>query len=194
MTEMIYKQRPRPFAGEVTFTMTDKALIVDNGRRQETIPFATMFSLSLQFGYRNVGTPIYFARLRRENGRTVTLSNLNWKGYVEVDAQDEAYSAFVRRLALNIARANPNALMTRGRPALAYLATALVGLVSLGGFAAAAIWGLMRGNWLLATMAIIFLFPFARQVHGMITRNKPGLFEANNPPQDLLPTMNGTRQ
>lgn len=187
MTEMIYRQRPRPFAGEVIFTMNDTALTVDNGRRQEVIPFSQMFSLSLQFGYRNVSTPIYFTRLRRESGRTVTLSNLNWKGYVEVEAQDQAYSAFVRRLALNIARANPNALMTRGRPALSYLATAIVGIVSLGSFAAVAVWGLMRGNWLLATMAIIFLFPFARQVHGMITRNKPGLFDAKSPPDDLLP-------
>lgn len=187
MNALAYKQRPRPFSGEVVFALTDDALIVDNGRRHETIPYAEIYALRLTFGYRNLGTQVFMTRLRRQNGRTVSLSNLNWKGYVDYDAQDKAYSIFVTQLMQKIARANPHALFERGRPGLAYLATAIVGITALVAFTGAAIWGISRGNWLLSTMAILFLFPFSRQVHGMLTRNKPGLFQANNPPQDLLP-------
>lgn len=187
MDALAYKQRPRPFSGEVVFGLTDDALIVDNGRRHETIPFTEMYALRLTFGYRNVGTQVFMARIRRANGRTVAITNLNWKGYVDYDSQDKAYTIFVTELMRKIARANPNALFERGRPALSWLATAIVGITALVAFAGAAIWGLTRGNWLLSTMAVIFLFPFGRQVHGMLTRNKPGLFQANDPPRDLLP-------
>jgi hypothetical protein len=187
MQALAYKQRPRPFSGEVLFALTDDALIVDNGRRQETIAFTDIVALRLSFGYRNVGTEVFMARIRRSNGRTVTLTNLNWRGYVEYDSQNKGYTIFVKELALKIAAANPHALFEGGRPALAYLATALVGVTALGGFVGATIWGLMRGNWLLATLGILFLFPFSKQVHGMLTRNKPLLFDAKNPPQILLP-------
>lgn len=187
MTDLIYKQRPRPFSGEVLYTITDAALVVDNGRRQDTIPWASIGALRLTFGYRNVGTPLFMAKIRRAGGRTVSLSNLNWKGYVDYDSQHDSYTAFVKEIALRIARANPHALFERGRPALSYFATAFVGIASLVGFALVGIWGLVRSNWLLATMALLFLFPFSRQVNGMIMRNKPGLFDPNDPPRDLLP-------
>ncbi len=187
MSHLAYKQRPRPFSGEVIYALTDEGLFVDNGRRQETIRYSDMVALRLSFGYRNVGTEVYSARIRRANGRTVTFSNLNWKGYVDYDSQNKAYSIFVRELLNRIARANPHALFEGGRPALSYLATALVGVAALCGFVAATIWGLMRGNWLLATLGVIFLFPFSKQVYGMITRNKPLLFKANEPPPLLMP-------
>lgn len=187
MQALAYKQRPRPFSGEVIYALTDEGLFVDNGRKQETIPLSEIVALRLTFGYRNVGTEVFMTRLRRVNGRTVTLSNLNWKGYVDYDSQNKAYGIFVRTLIGKIAKANPHALFEGGRPALAYLATALVGVTALAGFAAATLWGLMRGNWLLATMGVIFMFPFGKQVHGMLTRNKPLLFKANDPPLALLP-------
>ena len=85
MSYLAYKQRPRPFSGEVIYALTDDGLWVDNGRRQETIKFSDIVALRLSFGYRNVGTEVYMARIRRANGSTVTLSNLNWKGYVDYD-------------------------------------------------------------------------------------------------------------
>jgi hypothetical protein len=187
MEALAYKQRPRPFSGEVLYALTDDTLFVDNGRKQETIPLSEIVALRLTFGYRNISTAVYMARLRRTNGRTVTLSNLNWRGYVDYDSQDKGYSIFVRELMTKIAKANPRAVFQGGRPALAYIATALVGLTALGGFVAATIWGLMRGNWLLATMGVLFMFPFGKQVHGMITRNRPLLFKPNEPPPALLP-------
>lgn len=192
MNHLAYKQRPRPFSGEVVFALTDDGLFVDNGRKQETIAFKDVVALRLTFGYRNLGTEVYMAKIRRSNGRTVTLTNLNWKGYVDYDSQNKAYSIFVRELINKIARANPHALFEGGRPALSYLATAIVGIAALVSFVAATIWGLMRGNWLLATLGVIFLFPFSKQVHGMITRNKPLLFEAKHPPQNLLPAEDNT--
>ena len=187
MQVLEYKQRPRPFSGEVLYTLTDEALLVDNGRRQEAIRFSEMVALRLSFGYRNVGTEVFMARIRRANGRTVSFSNLNWRGYVDYDSQNAAYRYFVEALARKIAAANPSALFEGGRPALVYAATALVGVTALAGFVGATLWGLMRGNWLLATMGVVFLFPFGKQVHGMLTRNKPLLFTAQNLPQALLP-------
>lgn len=187
MSHLAYKQRPRPFSGEVVYALTDDALFVDNGRRQETIKYADIVAIRLSFGYRNVGTEVYSARIRRASGSTVTLTNLNWKGYVDYDSQNKGYSIFVRELMKNIARANPHALFEGGRPALSYLVTAIVGITALGGFVAATIWGLMRGNWLLATLGVIFLFPFSKQVYGMLTRNKPLLFKASEPPPLLMP-------
>ena len=187
MSYLAYKQRPRPFSGEVIYALTEEGLWVDNGRRQETIKFADIVAIRLSFGYRNVGTEVYMARIRRANGSTVTLTNLNWKGYVDYDSQNKAYSIFVRELLNKIAHANPHALFEGGRPALSYLVTLIVGLTALLGFAGATLWGLMRGNWLLATMGVVFLFPFGKQVHGMLTRNKPLLFEASKPPPSLLP-------
>jgi len=189
MQALAYKQRPRPFSGEVLFALTDDSLIVDNGRRQETIPLSEIAALRLTFGYRNIITAVYMARLRRTNGRTVTLSNLNWRGYVDYDSQDKGYSIFVRELMTKIAKANPKAVFQGGRPLLTYMLTAIVGISTLAGFAAATVWGLMRGSWLLATMGVVFMFPFGKQVHGMITRNKPLIFNAKEPPANLLPDV-----
>ena len=187
MSFLAYKQRPRPFAGEVIFALTDDGLMVDNGRRQETIPYGSIHALRLTYGYRNVGTPIFLCQIRRERGRSVTLSNLSWKGYVEYEAQDKGYSIFLRELIEKIAKANPHALFERGRPGLSYLLTVGVGVSALVGFTGATLFGLVRGNWLLATLGILFLFPFSRQVYGMITRNRPGLFKPHDLPLDLIP-------
>lgn len=61
MQALAYKQRPRPFSGEVLFALTDDSLIVDNGRRQETIPLSEIAALRLTFGYRNISTAVYMA-------------------------------------------------------------------------------------------------------------------------------------
>lgn len=183
-----YAQRAKPFGREVIFRLDPHHLFVDSGRRQDHVPYRDIASIRLVFEPKNI-TNGFRATLTTKAGRTVTFTNLDWKSYLEYERRDEAYADLVRGLLDAASRANPDLVCIGGRPPILWGLTALVGSAAFAGMVAAVGWALLQGFWGYGLLATVFLIPFAFQIHGMITRNRPLRFGPQEPPQQLLPTV-----
>lgn len=182
-----YAHRPRPFAGEVTFRLKPEGLVVDSGRRVERIPFGKIASVRLWYRPTNITSQGYRAKIFATDGRTVTLSNLSWKTYFEVERQDAAYRAFLVDLAERASAENPGFLVRSGQPTPLWLSAMALGLATLGMFATAIVWALLRQAWAFAGLAALFCLPFAWQAWNMAVRNRPAVTSAGHIPEAVLP-------
>ncbi|WP_293863683.1 hypothetical protein [uncultured Alsobacter sp.] len=182
-----YAQRPRPFSHEVTWRLEPDAFVVENGRKALRIAYGKVATIRLTYRPANVTSQGYRAVLVLSDGRTVAVSNLSWKTYVEVERQDAAYRLLLAELVTRCGRANPGLICRTGQPAPVWAASAVGGIAMLAIFAGAAVWALWRGSWPLAAIALMFLLPFVWQAHAMITKNRPGAFAPDRLPEAVLP-------
>lgn len=184
---LTYAHRPRPFGHEVSYRLDPDGLFVDSGRKQDKVPFGAIEQVRLAYRPTNVGAQGYRARLRLSNGRTLTLGNLSWKSWVDVDRRDEAYRRFIAELLTRAGHANPRLVCLSGQPIAMWGSVAVTGLVTCLALAAATILAAMRGSWPVAMLAALVLAGFAWQARLMVERNRPGVFTPEHLPQAVLP-------
>lgn len=187
MSETAYSHRPKPFGHEVAYRLGPDGLHVDTGRKQEVIAFGRIVSVRLVYQPTNVGARGFRTKLRLADGRSLTLGNLSWKSWVDVDRRDAAYRRFVAELVGRAAAANPRLLCIAGQPVLLWGAVAVSGVAMAAALAAAAILAAQRGAWPVALLAGMILAGFAWQAREMVWRNRPTLFQPDNPPEAVLP-------
>lgn len=187
-TPLAYSHRPRPFGHEVAYRLEPGGLFVDSGRRQETIPYRDIASIRLAYQPTNVGAAGFRARLRLAGRRTLTLSNLSWKSWVDVERRDAAYRSFMLALLREVSRANPALACRAGQPALQWAGVAATAALTVAGLAWAISAAARRGAWAIALIAAMILATFAWQAWEMVRRNRPAAFRPDAPPAEVLPS------
>lgn len=182
-----FAHRPRPFGHEVSYRLDPDGLFVDSGRKQTTIPYSAIEQVRLAYQPTNVGLQGFRARLRVRDGRSLTLGNLSWKSWVDVDRRDAAYRRFMKELLRRAGSANPQLVCISGQPVVMWGAVAVTGVLTCIALAAATILAAMRGSWPVALLSGLVLAGFAWQARLMVERNKPGVFTPDRLPQAVLP-------
>jgi hypothetical protein len=182
-----YSHRPRPFGHEVVYRLDPDGLFVDSGRRQETIAYRDILAVRLAYQPTNVGAAGFRARLRLAGRRTLTLSNLSWKSWVDVERRDREYRRFVTALVERAAAANPALLCRAGQPAPLWAGVVAVGLVTAVALLWAAAMAFQRGSWPIAVLAAMVLLAFGWQAREMASRNRPAGFIPGRWPEAVLP-------
>jgi hypothetical protein len=182
-----YAHRPRPFGHEVAYRLEPEGLYVDTGRRTETIPYRDILAVRLAYQPTNVGAAGFRARLRLAGRRTLTLSNLSWKSWVDVERRDAAYRRFVTALIERAADAHPGLDCKAGQPVLLWGGVVLVGIVTAVALLWAAATALQRGSWPIAVLAAMVLLAFGWQAREMASRNRPAAFGPGRWPEAVLP-------
>lgn len=182
-----YSHRPKPFGHEVSYRLEPEGLFVDTGRKQEVIGYARILSVRFTYQPTNVGARGFRTVLRLADGRSLTIGNLSWKSWVDVDRRDGPYRRFVTDLVARAASANPRLLCIAGQPVLLWGAVAATGAAMAVALAVAAVLAARRGAWPVALLAGLILAGFAWQAHEMVWRNRPTLFRPEDPPAAVLP-------
>jgi hypothetical protein len=188
-SEAEYRQRARPFGSEISFRLDQDALTIDNGRKVEVWPYREIAALRLTYEPKSVVWHAFRIKLSDQKGRTVSITNLNWASYVQVHRQDADYTRFVCELVARIRKANPRLIALAGKPPLLYYATVLFAGLSGVLLLATSVMAALRGAWLAASLALLFVLPFAKMSQQLITRNRPDDVSGQPLPARLLPDV-----
>ncbi|QCK88099.1 hypothetical protein E8L99_21230 [Phreatobacter aquaticus] len=183
-----FRHRPKLIGPVITMTLDGDHLLWSDGKSTLTLPLADIRQVRLTFRPANLHTRRYCAEITPRAGRKLWMSNVSWRGMVELEAHDGAYTGFLRRLMPAVAKAAPKTLFIAGEPLWRY---GLIGLTTLG-LVFSVIWlaipALANRNWgLIGILALLGGYAIW-QMSLWLTKNRPGLFDPGQPPKALLPS------
>jgi hypothetical protein len=182
-----YAQRAKPFARLVSFRLDPQHLFVDDGKSERRISYAEIMQIRLAFEPKNFTLRGFRATLTLRSGKTVSLTNLDWKTYFQFEHQND-FRPFVMALVEHAGRANPHLLCVAGRPIAIWALSALLGLLTTLTMAWSVLFAWQHDARAYALIAAFLLFAFARLGYELFRRNKPTLFTSDSIPERVLPS------
>jgi hypothetical protein len=187
LDDVTYSYKPSLFGAPWQFRLTPDDLEWVAGSRKGRIAYARIRRLRLSF--RPVSTQSYrfLAEIWPSEGGRLRIASTSWRGIVEQERLDAAYSAFVRELHDRIAAVRPEAVFETGMPPLIYwLGFAIFALITLG-LAALIARAMQVGQWVAAAMIAGFLALSLWRVGTFLQRNRPRTYSPDRVPAELLP-------
>ncbi|WP_420102253.1 hypothetical protein [Bosea sp. (in: a-proteobacteria)] len=182
-----WRQRPKPVGFEIAYTLDGEVLEVDRTRAVDRVRLSAVEEVRFFFAPGNISSKGYKTRLRLSDGKTITFGNLSWRSLTDLDRDDARYHRFVTALSAAIARANPRARFVGGRPRPLWIATAIVGVLSLAMLAFFTLSAFQRGMNGAGLLGLLLLAASYWQVWPMISLNRPRELATGEVPDALVP-------
>lgn len=182
-----YTHSPRPVGGPISFVLEEDRLTVDSGRKVQEVRLGAAETVRLTFEPGRLGLKAFRTRVTLKDGKSFTLTSLNWRSLVEAQEQPGEYRAFTRALCAAIARANPHARFVAGKPWWLWSSTLFLSIASLLAMAYLIWRALQMGSTAVALLGGLFALIGVWQIEPMIRLNKPRPFSPDAPPEELLP-------
>lgn len=183
----IFRHRPRLVGPQITFTLEDRDLAWSDGRSSGRLPLHQIESVRLVFRPANLHMQRYRCEVRQRLGRRVWFSNVSWRGMMDVEAHDAAFTAFVRAVLAAVAAASPKARFLAGEPAWRYAAVAAVTAALALALGSLAVHAVRELNWTLMGLVAGFGAYAAWQMGLWLAKNRPACIDPLAPPAALLP-------
>ncbi|WP_210484680.1 hypothetical protein [Microvirga antarctica] len=185
-----YEHSPRPVGGPIAFVIDGDKLIVDSGRKVSEVRLGAVDQVRITFDPGRFAQKAFRTKVLMKDGKTFTLSSLNWRGLVEAREQGPEYRAFTRTLFAAVARANPDARFLAGKPWPVWLMTSALGIASLLAMAILIWRAFQTGATNIALVGALFAVVGIWQIEPMVRLNKPRTFDPADPPKELMPRAN----
>lgn len=182
-----WRQRPKPVGFEIAYTLDGEVLEVDRTRAVDRVRLSAVEEVRFFFAPGNISSKGYKTRLRLSDGKTIAFGNLSWRSLTDLDRDDARYHRFVTALSAAIARANPRARFVGGRPRPLWIATAIVGVLSLAMLAFFTLSAFQRGMNGAGLLGLLLLAASYWQVWPMISLNRPRELATGEVPDALVP-------
>jgi len=182
-----YHHRPRPFAPEAVFELTDTHLRVDQGRRSGHFPLSDLAEIRFAYKPGNATSNLFQTNLRwkasKMGGR---FSNLSWKSPLDYDRLDAEYNAFAGALLAAARAANPALIVHAGVPLWRYAGVAITGVVALTALVGVAAIALGDANWPPAVIVAVLAGYFLWWLRRYLLANRPRVLGPDEPIPDAL--------
>jgi hypothetical protein len=182
-----YSHAPRPAGMPITFTIKGRKLVIDRMGQTIDVLLAEVEEMRVAFEPRSFAQSQLRTRLKLMNGPLITLSSVSFRSIVFADRQDAQYGAFVRSLALAIAKANPKARFTAGRSLPFWLAMVTSGFVLMSAIVVFIAYAFGEGEMTAVAIGVIVAAIGVWQLEPLIRLNRPQPFSPNAPPAALVP-------
>ncbi len=183
---LTYSQKPRAAAFPITYTLKGDRLVVDSGRKVETVPLDAVTSARLTYDPRSFGQGAYRTTLMLKSGRRIRFSSVHWRSMVAAETLP-GYGVFVRELIRAVGRANPGAALAAGKPRPTWAAIVGLTLVSLAAILVFIGRALATGSLGAAGLGAMIGVAGVWQLEPMVRLNRPRGFAPDAVPRDLLP-------
>ncbi|HEX2553748.1 MAG TPA: hypothetical protein VHL98_08605 [Microvirga sp.] len=188
-----YSHAPRPTAAPVTFTLDERTLTVDSGRKVDVVQLGAVEQVRLTYAPGRFAQANYRTTVRMRDGKTFSLSSLHWLSLIQVTDQGPAYGAFARTLLRAVAAASPDARFLAGRPPAVWGATAALAGAALLGMVYVVWRSLGAGAPGAALVGALVGLAGLWQIEPMVRLNRPRSFAPGDPPKDLVPSIPSPR-
>jgi hypothetical protein len=185
---LTYSHRPKPIGDAIVLRLDDEGLELHAFGQDAAMRFADMREVRLAYRPRNVSSHLFEVTVSNAGRRRLRYGNFVWKGLMDIERNDAAFSAFTRALLLRAHAANGAIVFMAGLPAWRYYPAAALGGATLLVMLGVAISALTSGSWPAALLAIGFGTIFGVWTWRYLTRNRPRAFTPDAPPMELLPS------
>ena len=182
-----YAHSPRPAGMPVSFSIKGRKLVIDRMAQTIDVPLAEVVEMRVTYEPSSFAQSQLRTRLRLRSGPPVTLSSVSFRSVVFADRQDAQYGEFVRSLAQAIAKANPDARFTAGRPLAFWLAMVGSALVIMAAIVLFVVYALGEGEMVAAGLGAVVAAIGVWQLEPLIRLNRPQPFSPDAPPATLVP-------
>jgi hypothetical protein len=182
-----YSHRAKPYSQDAEFRLMPTHLRIEQGRRSGDFPYRDIVMVRLTYRPRNTTNEGYMAKLYRRDKRTASLTNLSWKGLVEMERQDAGYRRFVESMIAEIHKANPGVILQAGMPGWQHKATALAGLAAVITLIIVTSQAVLHKSLPMAAFTAALGLYFGWWTIRYLARNRPRGFTADAMPEDVLP-------
>lgn len=182
-----YFQRAKPYSAELEMTVTETRLISERGKSRQDMPLSGIERIRLRFTPKNSVFRAFTCDVRATDGRSVTFQNVSFKSLIETERMDDTYSRFIQTLIQRAAAANPALELHAGLSKFRYIGMVILGAIMLSALLACVVYAFMKGNTLVALMAVGLVAYLAFWLKEYATRNRPRRFQSSNIPPDVLP-------
>ncbi|KQZ00229.1 hypothetical protein ASD45_04685 [Pseudolabrys sp. Root1462] len=182
-----YTYRPSLLGAPFTFRLTADGLAYQAGRRKGTVPYRDIRRVRLSFKPASMQSRRLVTEIWADGTPKLQVVSSTWKSMMEQVRQDRDYSAFLTELHRRIAAAGTGTRFERGSVPLLYW-PGLVLFVAVGlSLAALVVRGLQSGTIAGAAFVAAFLALFLWQGGNFLRFNRPGVYQPDDLPRDLVP-------
>lgn len=186
-TVRTYSHTPKPVGHPIAFRLEGDRLVVDSGRRTDTVALAAVEEVRLTYAPGRLGRSAFATTVRLSDGKTFAFSSVSFSSMVEMRVQGPEYRAFLAALLAAIARASPRARFVAGQPLWRWLISAVVAVAMLFGLVLVAWRAFQTGATGTALVALAVAGLGLWQLEPMVRLNRPRPFAPEAPPPELLP-------
>jgi hypothetical protein len=182
-----YQHSPRPVGGPISFALKDDHLVVDSGRKVQEVRLGAVETVRMTYEPGRFAQKAYRTKVTLKDGKTFSLSSLDWRSLIEARELTQEYRTFACALLEAIAQANPQARFIAGKPWWSWISiTAIAAACMLS--MAVLIWrAVLEGATNVALMGALFALVGIWQIEPLVRLNKPRSFMPQEPPVELLP-------
>jgi hypothetical protein len=182
-----YSHRAKPYSAEAEFRLMPAHLRIEQGRRSGDFPYHDIVMVRLTYKPGNTTNEGYMAKLYRRDRRTASLTNLSWKGLVEMERRDADYRRFVELMIAEIRKANPGVILQAGMPGWQHKITAVAGLAAVITLVIVTSQAALHNSLPMAALTAALGLYFGWWTIRYLARNRPRGFTADALPEDVLP-------
>ncbi len=187
VAEPSYSYRPSATGSPLRFVAAPDALEWYAGRRESRIPYAAIRRVRLSFRPQTMQTQRFCAEIWSEGHPKLKVVSSSWKSMFEQAPQGDAYARFIVALHRQLAGRNSDVVYQAGTAAPIYWAGVVLFAGCALAMAALIVLALQAQVWSGAVFIATFLALFLWQSGSFLRRNRPGRYQPENVPAQLLP-------
>jgi hypothetical protein len=183
----VYSYKPSLAGSPRQFRLRPDALEWRSGWRHGRIAYADIRRVRLSFAQVNLNTNRFLAEIWPASGAKIVIASTSWKSLAEQEPLDRDYRGFIAEMHRRIVAVDGAAAFETGSPRLRYwlgVAVLVATSVALAGLIVQALRG---GETVGALFVAGFLALFLWRFGTYFSRNRPGIYRPDAPPERLMP-------
>jgi hypothetical protein len=151
------------------------------------IPYRNIRRLRMSYRPNSMQSNRFLTELWGESGPKLKIASSSWKSMVEQERLDRLYSAFVRELHHRVSKATPSVYFEKGHSPFLFWPSLVVFTAVALGLAALVARALQAGTYAGAAFIGAFFAFYLWHSTNFLRRNRPGRYDADALPQDVMP-------
>lgn len=186
-SELSYAYKPSLLGAGWSFRLTPAGLAWEVGRRSGHMPYRSISRVRMSFRPGTMQGHRFLTEIWAPDAPRLVVASVSWRSMIEQQQLNGPYTAFITELHRRIGRAEGSTRFEAGtNPLIYWPGLAIFAAVALG-IAFLAVRALEIYSWSAAAFVGFFLGVFLWTSGNFFRRNRPRIYQADNPPQELLP-------
>ena len=186
-----YSYKASLLGSPMEFELTPHALKWNAGRMKGEVPYNRIRRVRLSFRPVTMQHYRFVSEIWSDTSPKLTVASTSWKGIVDQERLDPAYTDFILALHCRIAESGSRPRLDKGASPFLYWPGVVV-FVTLGaGMVALLVKALAEPSLAAAALVAGFFALYVWQLGGFFLRNRPGQYEVDAVPTIALPRRAG---
>jgi hypothetical protein len=186
-----YSYKPSLLGSPIELELTPEALLWNAGRMKGQVPYNRIRRVRLSFRPVTMQHYRFVTEVWSDTSPKLTIASTSWKGIVDQERLDPAYSDFILALHRRIAQSGSRPRLDHGASPIVYWPGVVVFVMLGAGMIALIVKALAEPSLPAAALVAGFFALFLWQLGGFFLRNRPGQYQADAVPPITLPRRAG---